>query len=105
MSVDYVMLKLWVIDVPPRGTRTRGYTASGSRVSRGKASTVASGRGRAGRPPERLGPLSALATSYLLQHITQGLSLGTTVTVRHNHPVVLSCVETFESLPVSFEPK
>lgn len=52
-------------DKPPRGTRTRSRTASGSRAGPGRASTAPSEAGRAGRRPGRPGPPSAGATTFL----------------------------------------
>lgn len=56
---------LGLIDAPPPDTRTRGCTATGSRVGQDRASTAPSGTSRAGRRPERPEPPSAAATSYL----------------------------------------
>lgn len=59
---------LWFINVPPPDTRTRGCTASGSRVGPGRASTAPSEWGRAGRRPERPEPPISAATSFLDKH-------------------------------------
>lgn len=72
-SIHSLIINAWIrlfgmlglINAPPPDTRTRGCTATGSRVGQDRASTAPSGPSRAGRRPERPEPPPAAATSYL----------------------------------------